>query len=275
MRMFFIILSILGVASAFGGLNALSAQKKKKTESRIVFLQQKILEKIPNIKHTRPALGTTEERPRRALEHATAIVQAADKYALKWQQFTKEAEWTAFNPKNDLPALIAAITYRESAFQSIVRLDDNTRVRTIPAKLASGTGSSTTRIDAGVMQVRVPSAPGRKCGVDSTQDIKRLISELSFAYDVGTCVLTNRLSHYVPKYSNSKERRMHWGLRPPMDLQYFGVFGPRKDTAITEVLKELVVIERYNWGNADLYLNTRSAGYARRVLTLFEYFRKT
>lgn len=243
-------------------------------DSRVSNLQQKILEKIPDIKHTRPALGRTEERPQRALEHAQAIVAAADKYAPQWRRFAKEAKWKAVVPRQDLPALIAAITFRESAFQSVVRMDNNTKRHTIPAELASSrTSIVRIRIDAGVMQVRVPSAPGKRCGVVTHKDIKRLIKDLVFAYDVGTCVLTNRLSYYVPKYSDRRARKLSWGQRPARELKYFGIIGPRKDTPDVARLQELLVIERYNWGGANLYKKAPGASYARRVLTLFEYFR--
>jgi hypothetical protein len=66
--------------------------------------------------------------------------------------------------------------------------------------------------------------------------------------------------------------QLKMGQRPSKDLRFFGVFGERKGTPKAELAKELLVIERYNWGNADLYNNSRSAGYARRVLTLFEFF---
>lgn len=254
----------------------MSSEAQEAEDSRVSNLQRKILAKIPDIKHTRPALGRTEERPQRALEHARAIVAAADKHAPKWEHFGQKAGWTAVDPRNDLPALIAAITFKESAFQPVVRLDDNSKMYKIPAKIAAGRAAGKTmRVDAGVMQVRVPSAPGRKCGVANRKDIRRLVQDLSFAYEVGTCVLTNRLTHYVPKYTDQKQRKLRWGQRPARDLQYFGIIGKRKGTPEILKLQELLVIERYNWGGANLHNKSPGAGYARRVLTLFEYFRGT
>jgi len=245
--------------------------KSQAHDPRVVHLQKRLLEKIPDIKHTRPALGRTEERPARALEHAQAIVAASNKYASQWTSFSTTGGWEAVDPHTDLPALIAAITYRESAFQSVIRLDDNSKLRSIPAKVAAG--QATQRYDSGVMQVRVPSRPAKRCGVVNRKDISRLMTDLPFAYAVGTCVLTNRLTHYVPKYADQKARQLHWGKRPTRELRYFGVIGPRKDTPEVARLQELIVIERYNWGGLDLYNSKRSAGYARKVLTLYEYFR--
>lgn len=239
------------------------------TDARIPFLAEKILEKIPELKCTADILGRHEQRPIMATKHATAIVAAADKYAARWNAMAAEAGWKHFDAHTDLPALLAAIAHRESSFRSVVRNDDNSTQTVIPADLMT----AKRKVDAGVMQVRVPSDPARRCGVITQRDINKLIGNLDFAYEIGACVLTNRLAYYIPKYNSVKTQRLQYGLRPDKDLRFFGVFGDRVNTAQAQLVRELVVIERYNWGDADLYNKGIGAGYARRVLTLFEYFR--
>jgi hypothetical protein len=123
------------------------------------------------------------------------------------------------------------------------------------------------------MQIRVPSASGRECGVKGSAGITRLLNNLEFAYDAGTCVLTNHLKYYVPIYTEDKNTRFKRGMRPETDLKFFGIIGDRKDTEEALRARELVVIERYNWGDSNLYNKGLGASYARRVLSSFEFFR--
>ncbi len=238
-------------------------------DPRIEQLAQKILQKVPEIKETIPFLGRKEQRIVAARQHAAAIVAASDKYADQWTAFAKEAGWQYFDARNDLPALIAALTYRESSFRSVIRNDDNSITTIIPARRMG----EKKAYDSGVMQVRVPSQTGRECGIRGSAGIKRMLTDLMFAYDVGTCVLTNHLKAYVPMYSEAKMARFHKGQRPDSELKFFGIIGARKDTEEANRLRELIVIERYNWGDSNLYTNTIASSYARRVLSTYAFFR--
>jgi hypothetical protein len=246
-------------------------------------LTQRILDRIPDIAHTEPALGRGDARPARAREHASSIIHAAQAHAAVWRDFAVRARWEHFQVETDLPALIAAMTMRESAFQSVVRLDDNRVLHemplireAIPARIAGGPSRYRRRVpiaDMGVMQVRAPSGPARACGVVARGDTQRLLEDLDFSYQVGTCILTNRLDAFIDAYSDSRMQRFRAGQRPRSDLNFYGVAGPRRGTVDAMRARELVVIERYNWGGRDLYMHPVAAGYARRVLIEFEYFR--
>jgi hypothetical protein len=231
---------------------------------RVLYLVSRILEKVPDAPYTREALGNTEERESRASNHAVAIVNAADRYKEEWMDFVEKAGWKWFDPQHDLPALIAAVAFHESSFRSVVRLDDNTITKKIPKK---------GRADMGVLQVRAPSEIATNCGVETRADTQRLIDDLDFAYMVGTCILTKRVSAYLNKYRSPAFTRLHRTERSDYDLLFFGVAGKRKGTEAALRARELLVIERYNWGDSDLYLHTLHGGYARRIITLFEYFR--
>lgn len=259
-----IVIGILGV-----GITQTMAQDSN-TDPRIEQLAQKILVKIPDIKETIPFFGRKEERIVAARKHATAIIAASDKYAAQWDTFAVQAGWQHFNANTDLPALIAAITYRESTFRSVIRYNDNTIGTTVPARVAS---EKPEAYDSGVMQVRVPSRNGRECGVKGRADIPRLLKDLTYAYDVGTCILTQHIKYYVPTYSDTKQNKFKRGLRPDNELKFFGVIGERKDSVEASRARELVVIERYNWGDSDLYQHRTGAGYARRIIALYEFFR--
>ncbi len=233
-------------------------------DARVLHLASKILEKIPDARYTRLALGTTEERQVRATEHATAIVTAADLYTKEWDEFARQGNWHNFNAQRDLPALIAAVAMQESAFRSVIRLDGNkltTKVR----------GSA--KADVGVLQVRAPSPMAKNCGVVGKKDVQRLVDDVMFAYQVGTCVLTRRVGLYVMKYEASGYHRFRRYERADADGLFYGFVGPRKGTEESKLARDLVVIERYNWGTQDLYLHPLHGGYARRVIREFEFFR--
>lgn len=232
---------------------------------RVLHLVSKILEKLPDAGYTRVALGDTDEREKRAEEHALAIVAASDQYKDKWQQFAKDGKWRGFNAERDLPALIAAMAMHESSFRSVIRLDDNTILTTPRSRMP--------RADCGVLQVRAPSAPAANCGVKTKEDVHRLVNDLEFAYTTGTCVLTNRIAHYVVKYTSPAFKRFNRLERPDLDGPFYGFVGSRRNTAESRLARDLIVIERYNWGSSDLYLHPLHGGYARRILRMFEYFK--
>lgn len=236
------------------------------SEYRIAYLKAKILEKLPDAPYTRKALGTKDERVIRAEAHAIAIVNAADLYEHQWEEFVEQGQWDTFEPKKDLAALVAAIAYRESAFRSVARLDDNSLADVIPKK---------TRVDAGVMQVRIPSQPAAECGAVTPADAQKLIEDIDFSYRVGVCVLTNRVRAYVQIYRSSAFRRLRPTERSEADLYFYGVIGPRRSTPESKLARNLLVLERYNWGNKDLYLDPTNGGYARRVIREFEFFKLT
>lgn len=249
---------------------------KAQKQTRETQLAAKILERVPDLPSTRKALGRGEERPARALRHAKAIVAAADMHRSQWTKFKQQGEWEHFSPRRDLPALIAAITLRESWFTPVIRIDGGGHVTgsgSIPARIAKG--GRPPAADRGVMQVRAPSRPARQCGVTNNEELRWLVTNLEFSYKVGTCILTKSLKKYVPEYSDHSVRKLAAGHRPAHELKFFGLWGPRKNTDQAALAKELVVIERYNWGNRDLYDHPTASGYARRVLTEFEFFRIT
>lgn len=234
-------------------------------DNRVLHLVSKILMKLPDAPYTRQALGHTEERESRASAHAVAIVAAADAYKDEWEEFARQGNWTGFNAENDLPALIAAIAIRESSFRSVIRLNDNTLLTKLKPNME--------RADIGVLQVRAPSETAANCGVKNKKDIQRLVDDIDFAYHVGTCVLTNRVSHYVVKYQSPAYRRFRRQERNELDGLFYGMVGPRKHTPESKLARDLIVIERYNWGEKDLYLHPVHGSYARRILREFEYFR--
>jgi hypothetical protein len=51
------------------------------------------------------------------------------------------------------------------------------------------------------------------------------------------------------------------------------VWGRRQDTEEALRARELLLLERYNWGGGNHYMHPRHAGYARRVIREFEFFR--
>lgn len=255
--------------SSFCCTISVQAQLLQTTEDeRIVHLTSRILEKVPDERWTRDALGTTEERQARAKEHATLIVNASDTYMDEWEDIAEEAGWTKFQPQRDLPALISAVAYHESSFRSVVRLDDNSIVKTPPKKGLS---------DLGVLQVRAPSATASNCGVENKKDIARLVTDLAFAYMTGTCILTKRIAAYIKQYRSKAFTRFNQTERANYDLAFYGAgVGAAARQANYDhykIARELVVVERYNWGDKDLYLHALHGGYARRIITLFEFFR--
>lgn len=244
---------------------------------RALHLAAKILEKIPDIPVTARSLGRGDERPARALVHAHAIVAAGDAYQEQWVDIARRGNWQHFNPHTDLPALIAAIASKESSFNPVVRMDSGAHVYgNINAVVAAGRSEGNTsrlpRADIGVMQVRAPSGSARRCGVETREDLNRLISDLPFAYTVGACVLTNHVSHYIDSYTQDNFTRLHNGQRPSRELRFYGLWGARRGTPEAAKARELLVLERYNWGGRNLYDHTRGAGYARRIIQEFEFF---
>jgi len=233
-------------------------------DARVIHLAAKILEKLPDTRWTRDALGTTVEREVRATEHAESIIKASDQYAEEWEDFAKAAGWTEFKPRRDLPALVSAVASHESSFRSVVRLDDNTIVKTPPKH---------GRADMGVLQVRAPSVTASNCGIRNKADVQRLIDDLPFAYMTGTCILTKRVAAYVIRYRSPAFTRLYRSERLDFDRAFYGVGVRRSPLRNYKLARELMVIERYNWGDKDLYLHSLHGGYAHRVITLFEFFR--
>lgn len=242
-------------------------------DPRVVQLRDRILDRIPDIPAAERGLGRGDEREAYATRHAEAIVNAADQYSTKWDRFAEEGDWDSFNAEEDLPFLIAAIAYRESAFQPVIRLDDNSHVysiremsATVPASVAAGrTGRPRARPrgDMGFMQVRFPGPLATACGA-SRSEAERLLNDYAFNYQVGTCILTRSLAAHIEDYDTREKRRLRWGQRPNHVLSFFND-NPE--------LSGLVVIERYNWGNRDLYEHRTGSGYAKRVLREFLFFK--
>jgi hypothetical protein len=242
-----------------------SATHAQAPDYRVLHLTSRILDKLPDAPYTRGALGDTDERELRAIEHAIAIVSAADQYREEWEDFVEIGGWTEFSPERDLPALIAALAFRESSFRSVVRLDDNTVLSNLP--------KGVTRADFGVMQVRAPSRPAKTCGVGESSDLHRLLNDIEYAYLVGACILTQRVAGYIQMYRSAAFTRLHVKERSNADLAFFGVMGPRKGTPAAKLARELMVVERYNWGGSDLYLSATHGSYARYLIHEFEFFR--
>lgn len=236
-------------------------------------LTDQILRRMPDRRYTAQALGRGDDRTPRARAHATAIVDAARAYLPAWQAIAASGAWKQFDPVYDLPPLIAAMSYREASFRSIARLDNGDVVTAIPT---TGRGRKLTllRSDIGVMQVRAPSRPARRCGATTDKDVKRLLTDLAFAYNVGTCILTRRIENYATTYQSRKFHRLRRGERSQVELRFYGVQGPRKGSIDAQRARDLISLERYNWGGKDYYQGSTNSGYARRVLTEFEFFRQ-
>jgi hypothetical protein len=264
-----LLLIALCVSLLWADLPTATADNTATLDPRVEQLAEKILIKVPEIKSTIPFLGSKEQRIVMARKHATAILAASDKYADQWQGFAKQAGWQYFDAHRDLPALIAALTYRESAFRSVIRNDDNSTTTIVPARRMG----EKKAYDSGVMQIRVPSANGRECGLQGRAGISRILTDLTFAYDVGTCVFTNHIKEFVATYADVKVTRLKHGQRPDSELKFYGVMGDRKDSLEAQRARELLVIERYNWGDSGLYQHKTGAGYARRIISAYEFFR--
>jgi hypothetical protein len=166
---------------------------------------------------------------------------------------------------------------RESAFQSVVRLDSGEHVYELPTVMVVVDGRlrrRTPSADIGVMQVRAPSPSASVCGLRGRADGERVLTDLTFAYTVGVCVMTNHMERFIDEYSSPARLRLRHAQRPNIDLEFFGVTpGPRRGTPEASLAREMLVMERYNWGGRDLYLHPRGAGYTRRLMTEFERFR--
>lgn len=245
-------------------LSCITSTTASAQDPRVIHLKAKILEKMPDSRWTRDALGATVEREARATEHAESIIKAADRYIEEWEVFAADAGWTEFEPKRDLPALVSAVAYSESSFRSVIRLDDDTLVKKAPK---SG------RADMGVLQVRAPSTTASNCGVKNKADVQRLVDDLPFAYMTGTCILTRRVASYINRYKSQAFTRFQRTERANFDLSFYGVGVRRESPEHYKLARELVIVERYNWGDKDLYLHKLHGGYARRVVSLFEFFR--
>jgi hypothetical protein len=240
-------------------------------------LSRAILARIPDISSCARGLGRGEERQARAHEHAAGIMAAAQENRARWVEFAARGHWEHFDVDRDLPLLIAALTYRESSFQPVIRLDGGAHVYELPviSVLVDGhVRRRTPTADMGYMQVRAPSRVVHDCGVLSRADGARLLSDPAFSYHVGTCVLTNHIEHYIDEYTDPSVARLRGGQRPPTELRFFGVSGPRRGTPAAVRARELLVIERYNWGNGQHYLHPVASGYARRILNELERFRE-
>jgi len=272
------------------------AQEQQPPEDpRLAHLANRILTRIPDIPSTRYALGRRAQRPEGAVRQARAILAAADVHETHWDTFAQRGGWTHWNSHQDLPALIAAMALRETYMQPIVRMDGGARVRHLPttgnASLrATGTinvremqqqiarrrashRGRVIRSDMGVMQVRAPSGPARACGVRTNADHHRLATDLAYGYLVGACVMTNHIDHFVDLYRDPQYQRLRPRQRPNHVLRFYGVWGDRRDTEEAALARELLVLERYNWGGRNMYLHPRAAGYAQRVIREFEFFR--
>jgi len=239
-------------------------------------LAQAILARIPDISSSARGLGRGEQRPLRAHEHAEGILAAAQAHSARWETFAARGHWDHFVVARDLPLLIAALTYRESSFQPVIRLDGGSRVYELPviSEIVGGhIRRRTATGDMGYMQVRAPSRSVHDCGVLSRTDGARLLSDPAFSYMVGTCVLTNHIERYIEEYTDPQVVRLRGGQRPPTELRFFGISGPRRGTDVAMRARELIVIERYNWGNGQHYLHPVASGYARRIITELERFR--
>jgi len=253
------------------------SEQLARTESELTTdtLARAILERIPDVPHTAPALGRGAAREGRAQAHAAGIMAAVSEYRSRWEGFAVRGHWSHFNVDQDLPVLISALVYRESAFQPVVRLDGGARVFELPIIREFVNGHYRQRVptaDMGVMQVRASSAPAHACGVLTRADGARLIHDIAFGYRVGTCVLTNRIDRYVDEYAVPAAARLHRGMRPDIDLRFFGVSGTRRDSSEALRARELLVIERYNWGGGSFYMHPVASDYARRLLQEFERF---
>jgi len=272
MKLYLIILFIFFIPTQGVGAQSLTPET----------LALRMLAKIPDIPATRHAFGRgDEERELRASQHASAIFLAARTYKTQWEDIAHRGEWESFNANTDLAPLLAAIAYNESRFMPVIRRDDNTRgyslppnarVRVLPRRRRRSPPIS-FRADIGVMQVRAPSGAARRCGVSTYTDVYNLLHNLEFSYNVGACVLTSSVANHVEGYKNRNTRRLAYGQRPPGELTFFGLWGARRNTARAALAQELLVIERYNWGNAHLYQHPRGAGYSRRILRVFEQFK--
>lgn len=282
-----LVLSILCTISTV----STQAQTQTTLDPRVQRLADRILERIPDIPVTRFSLGRRHERPGRALIQAQAIVTAADTQASRWDAFAQRGNWEQWDSRRDLPALLAALALRESYMQPIVRLDSGERVRRAPLRTAETPTTVTVtavrrrmasprrrvvrtvvRGDMGIMQVRAPSGPARECGVITRADHQRLATDVAFGYLVGACVLTNHIDRFVDLYRDNSYRQLRVGQRPNVELRFYGAWGERRGTPAARLARELLVLERYNWGGRNLYTHPRGAGYARRVIREFEFF---
>jgi len=283
MKIRIVILTVVGLLLA---PTAFAQEPQPPEDARLRHLADRILTRIPDIPSTRYVLGRRAQRPERAVEQARAIITAADAHAAQWDTFATRGGWTHWNTQRDLPALIAAMALRETYMQPIVRMDGGARVRELPtttevvnvrvmqAQIARRRARRrVVRSDMGVMQVRAPSGPARACGVRTTEDHRRLATDLAYGYLVGTCVMTNHIDHFVELYRDPQYQRLRHHQRPNHVLRFYGVWGDRRDTEEALLARELLVLERYNWGGRNMYLHPRAAGYAQRVIREFEFFR--
>lgn len=282
MKTYLILIAVVGLLL----IPTARAQTPPPTEDpRLQHLAARILTRIPDIPSTRYVLGRRAQRPEGAVRQANAILTAADAYEAQWDTFATRGGWVYWDSHRDLPALIAAMALRETYMQPIVRMDGGERVRELPVtsgvinvqamqqRRRTRQAHRVIRSDMGVMQVRAPSAPARACGVRTTADHRRLATDLAYGYLVGTCVLTNHIDRFVELYKEPAYQRLHPNRRPNHVLRFYGVWGDRQNTEEALLARELLVLERYNWGGRDMYLHPRAAGYAQRVIREFEFFR--
>lgn len=207
-------------------------------QSLDALLAQRMLDRVPDIPRTANTFGRGDARPAMALEHVRAINLAENKYSAEWAKYG----WL----RNDVKYLLAAIAYNESRFSSAFVLS--------PSGLA----------DHGPMQVRGPSRLAARCGLKTQRDRDTSLTDLRLAYSAGACVLLTHLKSYSHRYASSRWHRLRPGQRPSVDLRYF----QENPDAV-----KFLAIERYNWGDSDLYLHPIASGYARRIHQAFVYFR--
>lgn len=221
----------------------------QREDPRVISLRDRILERIPDVPAAARGLGRGNDRPLKAHLHAAAIVRASDIYADEWRKFSRDGKWSGFSVSNDLPALIAAIAYKESSFQPVIRLDDNSRVYTMAEARYRG--------DMGYMQVRIPGSMSRACGI-TRENRHQIIDDHNLNYEVGVCILTNSMRNYISEGTPSMAGR-------PNYVRRFFDENPE--------LRDLVIIEKYNWGGRDLRNHPSAGGYSVRILQEFMFFR--
>lgn len=221
------------------------------TDTRVRHLRDRILTRVPDVPVASRGLGRGNQRYAHATNHAQAIVAAADSVAETWEGFDIDG----FDVRKDLPALLAAIAYRESSFQPVIRLNDNTRIYAA-RELRRQSG------DVGFMQVRIPGAVARACGANR-RDTHRLLTDHAFNYQIGACILTRSLARYIEQYE--RNRREYARLRPARVRRFYREHPE---------LEPLAVIERYNWGHRDLYESNVAGAYSKRILSEYLFFKQ-
>jgi hypothetical protein len=131
------------------------------------------------------------------------------------------------------------------------------------------------RGDYGAMQVRAPTPLAAKCGVTSLRHLEKMVEDIEFSYQVGTCVLAQHFGLFKDKYEKEKFLRFEGKKRDIRTRQFLGLEGPLYGSEVAHRRQRLVVLERYNWGYANLYAHPQYRGYARNLIAKFEYFQES